>query len=464
LLRADAAKPLRRQPVARSWSRGRSVIYLAQRPSDASPPAREPAQQCAAVAGAGPCSYAPAYVTTLRAALRERSRTPRPPRPYAARTGTQSSTSSAAVKSRNLAVGLTRSRAARALRLLEQARREWARLRSHPGRENRHRAARRDGSVRPDARARSDRPVEWSRRNASSRRNGELCRLHFRRHRVARRRKVAPARPHPGHRRRPDPGLSASENPDRAGPECGRARPAASNRYDRLPRSASSTPLRPGRSQALPRPRSGAGGAAPVTPPARAKSPIPQHAFPLSSPQRKSQPPCDITFAHCRETAPRGLIKKTGGAALLPAGRASGPRSAAQRRNGGRFPKERPLAVLHAPADIPFWAAVAGSRASPRGSPFGPPGPGLREAVSSGRGGRARRPFPGGLLPEADRKDLKRAPRSLDPLAVSGFPPFRGGPPRPFTAMSPRRAGRASPERLAELAPRPSTGNRFPGD
>ncbi len=129
------------------------------------------------------------------------------------------------------------------------------------------------------------------------------------------------------------------------------------------------------------------------------------------------------TFAAIAETR-RGLIKKTlGGAALLLL---AGSVPVALRKTKLReVPKERPLRFF-TPAEYSIWAAVA-DRVLAEGTPSGAPTP--EQIDVAGRADAFLAP-----LPEDDRKDLKRLLALFDNAL---FSVARGGPARPFTAMSP---------------------------
>jgi hypothetical protein len=121
----------------------------------------------------------------------------------------------------------------------------------------------------------------------------------------------------------------------------------------------------------------------------------------------------------------RGLLKKTlGGAALLAA---AGAVPLALRKTRLReMPKGRTLQFF-TPAEYSIWAAVA-DRMLAEEKPSGAPTPSQLDVA--GRADAFLAP-----LPEKDGKDLKQLLALFDNALFSAV---QGGPPRPFTAMSPQ--------------------------
>jgi hypothetical protein len=119
----------------------------------------------------------------------------------------------------------------------------------------------------------------------------------------------------------------------------------------------------------------------------------------------------------------RGLLKKTvAGAALLAA---AGSVPLALRRTKLRdLPKDRAL-LFFTPAEYSIWAAVA-DRVLAEEKPSGAPTASQLDVASKADVFLAP-------LPENDRKDLKQLLALFDNALFSAL---RGGPPRPFTAMS----------------------------
>jgi hypothetical protein len=120
----------------------------------------------------------------------------------------------------------------------------------------------------------------------------------------------------------------------------------------------------------------------------------------------------------------RGLLKKTlGGAALLAV---AGAVPVGLRRTRLRqVPGGRPLQFF-SPAEYSIWAAVADrvlAEQQPTGSPT------ASQLDIAARADAFLSP-----LPDTDRKDLKQLLALFDNALFSAV---QGGPPRPFTAMSP---------------------------
>jgi len=120
----------------------------------------------------------------------------------------------------------------------------------------------------------------------------------------------------------------------------------------------------------------------------------------------------------------RGLLKKTvAGAALLAA---AGSIPLALRRTKLRdLPKDRALQFF-TPAEYSIWAAVA-DRVLAEENPSGAPTAAQVDVAAKADAFLAP-------LPDTDRKDLKALLALFDNALLSAL---QGGPPRPFTAMSP---------------------------
>src|SRR3954465_5902878 len=121
----------------------------------------------------------------------------------------------------------------------------------------------------------------------------------------------------------------------------------------------------------------------------------------------------------------RGFLKKTlGGAALLAAARAV---PVALRRTKLReLPRDKPLRFF-TPAEYSIWAAVA-DRILAEEQPSGAPSPSQIDVAAKADAFLAP-------LPQNDRKDLKQLLALFDNALFSAV---QGGPPRPFTQMSPQ--------------------------
>ncbi len=120
----------------------------------------------------------------------------------------------------------------------------------------------------------------------------------------------------------------------------------------------------------------------------------------------------------------RGFLKKTvAGAALLAA--AAAVPLALRRTKLRPLPAGRPLQFF-TPAEYSIWAAVA-DRVLAEAKPSGAPTP--EQLDIAARADAFLAP-----LPDSDRKDLKQLLALFDNAL---FSTLEGGPPRPFTAMSP---------------------------
>jgi len=120
----------------------------------------------------------------------------------------------------------------------------------------------------------------------------------------------------------------------------------------------------------------------------------------------------------------RGLLKKSlGGAALLAA---AGAVPVALRRTRLREVPTGQTLRFFTPAEYSIWAAVA-DRVLAEEKPSGGPTPAQIDVAARADAFLAP-------LPETDRKDLKQLLALFDNALFSAL---QGGPPRPFTAMSP---------------------------
>jgi hypothetical protein len=126
------------------------------------------------------------------------------------------------------------------------------------------------------------------------------------------------------------------------------------------------------------------------------------------------------------EESRRGLLKKGVAGATLLAIAGSVPLALRRTKLRG-LPTQRPLEFF-TPAEYSIWAAVA-DRILAEEKPKG--GPTAAQLDVAARADAFLAP-----LPESDRKELKQLLALFDNALFSAL---QGGPPRPFTAMSPEQ-------------------------